>query len=232
MPKIFAIIPAFNPLPSFVQFIESLQQLDIERIVVIDDGSDEKCQPIFEQVAQLGCVILQHARNEGKGKAVKTGFQYALKYTAQLDGIVTVGAHGQHRIEDIERILHTTELFDDGIVLAVRQFRGKDIPLINMFANRAASMLFETFFKKRLLDIQSGLRYIPKQHLYWLKNVHGKGFNYDTNMLVEAIHREVPIYEVPIGNVRVKKNSIIFYDEILHPSIMLQQIWQSFVKNK
>lgn len=226
------IIPAYNPLPSLVPFIQSLQELQVRDIIVINDGSDEKCKPTFEQIKQLGCIVLHHSSNLGKGKALKTGFKYILNYPKKVQGVITVGAHGQHRLEDVERIIHTSHLFSDGIVLAVRQFRSKDVPLINKFANRAASMLFETFFHKRLLDIQSGLRYLPLHHLFWLKNVPGSGFNFDTNMLVEAIERDIPIYEVPIGRVRVKKNSVIFYDEILHPSLMLQQIWQSFIKNK
>ena len=232
MQNIVILIPAYNPLPSLLPFVESLQTLPVEAIIVVNDGSDEKCAPIFERLQEWGCIVLQHKDNIGKGKALKTGFHYILKHYKKSQGVITVGAHGQHRLEDVERILQTSHLFSDGIVLAVRQFRSKEVPLINFFANRAASILFETFFHKRLLDIQSGLRFLPKHHLFWLKNVSGNGFNFDTNMLVEAIKREVPIYEVPIGRVRVKKNSVIFYDEILHPSLMLQQVWHSFVKNK
>ncbi|MER1998363.1 MAG: glycosyltransferase family 2 protein [Lysinibacillus sp.] len=232
MQNVVILIPAYNPLPSLLPFVESLQTLPVEAIIVVNDGSDEKCSPIFERLQESGCIVLQHKNNVGKGKALKKGFQYILKHYKKSQGVITVGAHGQHRIEDVERILQTSHLFTDGIVLAVRQFRSKEVPIVNLFANRAASILFEMFFNKRLLDIQSGLRLLPKHHLFWLKNVPGDGFNFDTNMLVEAIKRDVPIYEVPIGRVRVKKNSVIFYDEILQPSIMIQQVWQSFVKNK
>ena len=232
MHNVIILIPAYNPLPSLIPFIETLQALNVVQIVVINDGSAEKCQPIFNQLEANGCIVLQHAANKGKGQALKTGFLYILKEYKKVQGVITVGAHGQHRIEDVERILHTSQLFSDGIVLGVRQFHSKEVPLLNLFANKAASMLFETFFHKRLMDIQSGLRYIPKHHLFWLKNVAGTGFNYDTNMLVEAVQRDIPIYEVPIGRVRVKKNSVIFYDEVIHPSLMLQQVWVSFLKNK
>lgn len=232
MQNVVLLIPAYNPLPSLLSFVESLQTLRTASIVVVNDGSDTKCAPIFDHLQQIGCIVLHHKENIGKGQALKMGFNYVLKHCRKAQGVITVGAHGQHRLQDVERILQTTQLFSDGIVLAVREFRSKEVPLINFFANRAASVLFETFFHKRLLDIQSGLRFVPQQHLLWLKNVPGEGFNYDTNMLVEAIERDVPIYEVPIGYVRVKKNSVIFYDEIIHPSLMLQQIWQSFLKNK
>lgn len=232
MHNVIILIPAYNPLPSLIPFIESLQALNVVQIIVINDGSAEKCRSIFEELEAKGCMLLQHEDNIGKGQALKTGFLYILKQYKKIQGVITVGAHGQHRIEDVELILHTSQLFSDGIVLGVRQFRSKEVPLLNVFANKAASMLFKTFFHKRLLDIQSGLRYIPKQHLFWLKNVAGTGFNYDTNMLVEAVQRDIPIYEVPIGHVRVKKNSVTFYDEVIHPSLMLQQVWVSFLKNK
>ena len=232
MHNVIMLIPAYNPLPSLIPFVKSLQALGVIQIVVINDGSAEKCRTIFEELEAKGCKVLQHADNQGKGQALKTGFLYILKEYKKVQGVITVGAHGQHRIEDVELILNTSQLFSDGIVLGVRQFRSKEVPLLNLFANKAASVLFETFFHKRLMDIQSGLRYISKHHLFWLKNVAGMGFNYDTNMLVEAVQRDIPIYEVPIGRVRVKKNSVIFYDEVIHPSLMLQQVWVSFLKNK
>ena len=233
MKEIVVVIPAYNPLPSLVPFVQKLTSFQFKQIIIINDGSYKNTLPIFEQLADLeSCIVLHKEENSGKGGALKVGFKYILSHHKKIKGVITAGAHGQHQLDEIKLIADTSDIFSDGIILGVRQFRSKDIPLINFFANRAASMLFETFFHRRLLDIQSGLRFISKKELFWVKKVPGQGFNFDTNMLVEAIQRGVSIYEVPIGGVRIKKNSIIFYDEILHPSLMLQQIWKSFLKRK
>ncbi|MCH7323768.1 glycosyltransferase family 2 protein [Solibacillus sp. MA9] len=228
MEQTIVLIPALNPLPTIVHFVEKLKTLAIEKIIIINDGSDLKYNEIFKQLLKQECIVLTHERNIGKGQALKTGMNYIVKSTLNAKGVVTVGAHGQHSILDVEQILASTKIFSDGIVLGIRDFKGSDYPIISQIQNRASSMLFELFFHKRLLDTQTGLRYIPREHLSWLLKVNGESFRYDTNMLVEAIKRKVPLYEVPIGHAKLRKNSIIYYDEVTNHAQILQQMWNNF----
>lgn len=230
MERAIVLIPALNPLPTIVHFVEKLNTLAIEKIVVINDGSEKKYDAIFEQLLAKGCVVLTHEKNFGKGRALKTGMEYIIKSRLHCKGVLTVGAHGQHSVLDIEQVLASTNIFSDGIVLGIRDFKGSDYPLISQLQNRATSMLFELFFQKRLLDTQTGLRYIPREFLPWLLKVKGESFRYDTNMLVEAIKRKISLYEVPIGHAKLRKNSIIYYDEITNHSKVLQQILINFFK--
>lgn len=228
MEKAIVLIPALNPLPTIVHFVEKLKMLAIEKIIIINDGSDVKYNEIFKQLLKQDCIVLTHERNIGKGQALKTGMAYIAKSSLHAKGVIIVGAHGQHSILDIEQILASTKIFSDGIVLGIRDFKGSDYPLISQLHNRASSMLFELFFHKRLLDTQTGLRYIPRVHLSWLLKVKGESFRYDTNMLVEAIKRKIPLYEVPIGHAKLRKNAILYYDEVTNHAQVLQQIWINF----
>lgn len=231
MEKVIIIIPAYNPLQLVVQFVEKLLVLQPKKIVVVNDGSDPRYASIFDELAQLQSVhVISYEHNMGKGHAIKTALHYIVTSEKQYDGVLTTGADNQHKIKDILKIIETKDLFSDGLIIGVREFRHHDLPLMSFLGNRAASMLFELLFRKRLLDIQSGLRYIPKKDLFWVKKVPGQRFNFDTNMLIEAIRRKVPIYEVPIGEARMRKNSFTYYDEILNTKLMLKQIWQSYRK--
>ena len=233
MGEIVVVIPAFNPLQSLPAFVEQLKAKEIEKVLIINDGSAEKYKSIFEELKhQSHCIVLEHNENTGKGRALKTGFGYILKHEKKVEGLLTVGAHGQHTIEDVELMLESAKLFSDGIVLGVRQFRSREMPMMSFLGNQAASVLFELLFHHRLLDIQTGLRYIPKRELYWLRKVEGEQADYDTNMLVEAIRRELPIYEIPMSEARVRKNSIMHYDEIIGVKRMLQQVWKTFLASK
>lgn len=233
MGDIIVVIPALNPLQSLLLLIEQLQSADIKKVLIINDGSDEIYKPIFEELKhQPRCIVLEHKKNAGKGRALKTGFDYIVKHEKKAAGLLIVGAHGQHTIEDIELMLESAKLFSDGIVLGVRQFRSKEMPVLSFLGNHAASILFELLFHHRLLDIQTGLRYIPKRELFWLRKVEGEQADFDTNMLVQAVQRDIPIYEIPIGEARVRKNSIIHYDEIIGTKEMLQQIWKIFLTTK
>lgn len=229
MEPVIVVIPALNPLPTIMEYVEKLKTLSIAQVVVINDGSDEKYKETFEQLKQLGCIVLTHEKNLGKGRALKTSMEYIIKLNMHAKGIITVGAHGQHSILDVEQILASSRIFSDGIILGVRDFKKSDYPFVSQLQNRANSMLFELFFHKRLLDMQTGLRYIPREHLYWLSKVKGETFRYDTNMLVEAIKRKIPLYQVPIGHAKLRKNSIIYYDEVLDPLKIMHQIWLNFM---
>lgn len=230
MEQAIVLIPALNPLPTIVDFVEKIKMLAIEKIIVINDGSDKKYHTVFDQLVAQGCLVLTHEKNLGKGRALKTGMDYIMKSQLRSKGVLTVGAHGQHSVMDVEQVLASTKIFSDGIVLGIRDFKGSDYSLMSQLQNRANSMLFELFFHKRLLDIQTGLRYIPKEFLPWLVKVNGESFRYDTNMLVEALRRKISLYEVPIGHAKLRKNSIIYYDEITNPAMILQQIWLDYLK--
>ena len=230
---VIIVIPALNPLQSFISFVEQLKKIDIEKIIIVNDGSEEKYESIFNELReQQQCIVINHKQNKGKGRALKTGFDYILKHEKNIEGVLTVGAHGQHKIADIELMLESSKVFADGIVLGVRRFRSRELPMLSFLGNRAASILFEILFHRRLLDIQTGLRYIPKRELVWLRKLPGEHFDYDTNMLVAALKRNVPIYEIQIGYAKLRKNSIMNYDEIIDAKKMLQQIWTTFLKSK
>lgn len=233
MGEIIVVIPALNPLQSLLLFTEQLRSAEIKKVLIINDGSDEKYKPIFEELKnQPHCLVLEHEWNAGKGRALKTGFDYIMKHEKKVEGLLTVGAHGQHTLGDVELMLESAKLFSDGIILGVRQFRSREMPMLSFLGNRAASILFELLFHHRLLDIQTGLRYIPKRELFWLHKVEGNQADFDTNMLVQAVQREIPIYEIPIGEARLRKNSIIHYDEVIEAKEMLQQIWKTFLTSK
>lgn len=232
MERPIVIIPTLNPLPNLVNFVNKLMKLDIEQVIIVNDGSDEKYGKIFEELAKIkNCIILNHPENKGKGRAIKTGFEYVLKKYPKSGFVLTVGAHGQHTIDDLQLLLHNLKIFSNGIILGIRSFQSKDMSFMHSLGNRAATMLFNLLFHKRILDTQTGLRCIPIKELPWLLKVPGETFDYDMNMLVEAIQRKVPIYEIPIGRVKVKKNSIMNYDEIMNTKTIIQQILANFTKH-
>lgn len=127
MKNIAAIIPAYNPQQSLITFVHQLLTTTITQIIVVDDGSDVKYKDIFEDLKQIdGCQVLQHNINIGKGGALKTAFTYIQEHRRMFRGVLTVGAHNQHTLQDIRLILTMTKVFSEGIVLGVRNFHSTD----------------------------------------------------------------------------------------------------------
>ena len=70
------LIPAYKPDEGMLALLNALiAQKRYAGIVVVDDGSGSDYRPIFEAAEQMeGVVVVRHAVNQGKGRALKTGF--------------------------------------------------------------------------------------------------------------------------------------------------------------
>ena len=69
------LIPSLNPDEKLIRLLEGLHELDIRDILLVDDGSKPETKHYFEQARQMGCRVVTHAVNLGKGRALKTGFK-------------------------------------------------------------------------------------------------------------------------------------------------------------
>ena len=86
--SIAIIIPSYNPTDQLNKLIDSLRLSVSNPIVVVNDGSDPaKYQHFFEKIkSHPDVTILEHEKNLGKGRALKTAFSHCLeqKYPAAV----------------------------------------------------------------------------------------------------------------------------------------------------
>ena len=101
MKKIFIIIAAYNEQKNLGAVIDETKKF-CKNIIVVDDGSKDKT---YEIAKNKGIIALKHIINLGKGAAVKTGADYALKHGAEA--IILVDADGQHEPKEIPRFLNS-----------------------------------------------------------------------------------------------------------------------------
>ncbi|EOR26593.1 dolichyl-phosphate mannose synthase [Niallia nealsonii AAU1] len=77
--NISVLIPAYNPDEKLMVLVKELIKEDFKHIVIINDGSKTESEPIFKTISSFQeCKIINHAVNLGKGRALKTGFNYLL----------------------------------------------------------------------------------------------------------------------------------------------------------
>ena len=203
MPVVLA--PVFEPGHHLVEVISELRDTAPQmRVVVVDDGSGPASAPHLDEVRDLGCTVLRHGTNRGKGVALKTGFRHIASAHPGHD-VVCADPDGQHRVEDMVRVADRVRATGH-TVLGVREFEG-DVPLRSRIGNTVTRHLFRAATGRRVRDTQTGLRAYPAALLDWLLTVPGERFEYEMNALLYAARAGHAIDEVVIATTYMADNA-------------------------
>lgn len=204
--EIPVLIPAYNPDEELVKLVEELVREGVAHIVVVNDGSLDECEQFFERVEEIEqCTVLRHAVNLGKGRALKTGFNYIYLAFPDAPGVVTADSDGQHETADILKVIRALIETPDHLVMGVRRMSGK-VPFRSLFGNVLTRFVFSFMTGKKISDTQSGLRGIPRSFIPPLLAVKGERYEFEINMLVMTRTNKIPVAEVPIDTIYIEDN--------------------------
>jgi len=118
--KTLVIIPAYNEGENIKEVIESVSKQEPRaKILVIDDGSSDNTASIAKKTQKAEIIILPY--NLGIGGAVQTGFKYANQN--KYDVVVRVDGDGQHRVDQIKKILQPILNQEANIIIGSRFLR-------------------------------------------------------------------------------------------------------------
>lgn len=198
------LIPAYEPDKRMLNLIKQLKDQTEEQIIIVDDGSGNNYQPIFNEAESLGCTVLHHHVNQGKGVALKTGINYFVTIGEQ-EGVVCADCDGQHSAADILKVARVTRERANYIVLGARQFAGK-VPWRSRVGNTLTRAAFAFATGSGIYDTQTGLRGYPAWMFEWLLQVPGCRFEYELNILLEAQQFGYSVYEIPISTIYEDNN--------------------------
>lgn len=184
------ILPAKNESKGLERLLPVLTRMfPMAEILVVDDGS---LDTTAELCRQLGVMVLSHPYSQGNGAAIKSG---ARKATG--DVLIFMDADGQHRPEDIPRLLAKVEAGYD-MVVGSRDASGqasRHRGLANGFYNRLASWMVGHEVK----DLTSGFRVVRQdkflEFLYLLPN----GFSYPTTITMAFFRAGYSVRYEPIA---------------------------------
>lgn len=200
------VIPAYQPDEKMIGTIKGLVESGFDDIIVVDDGSAESCESIFETVKQIPeCTLLRHSVNKGKGAALKTATEYFINERKDREALVTVDADGQHLVVDIEAVSKAV-LESKKVVLGVRNFSQANIPTRSVLGNKITAGVFRLFFGMKIRDTQTGLRAFPKEYLPDMLEVEGDRYEYETNVLLMMNRLRIPYEQVDITTVYIEEN--------------------------
>ncbi len=159
--KIAAVIPAYNEEKTIKKVIMDIKP-KVDEIIVVDDGSRDNTSLIAEKE---GVIVLKHIVNRDQGAALQTGTEYALKLGADI--IVHFDADGQHKVEDIEKLVNLIIKEGYDVVFGSRFLEGKSIDNIPLtkryFILKPAIILNRILTGLKLTDAHNGLRALSRE---------------------------------------------------------------------
>jgi len=194
--KVSVIVPAYSEAPG----IESLVRRIIKtmkatgyryEVIVVDDGSDDGTA---EKAKNCGARIISHPYNMGNGAAIKTGIRNA---TGNI--VVMIDGDGQHKPEDIPRLLEKLDTYD----MAVGARTSDSHTSIHRFlANKFYNIFASYICKRKIHDLTSGFRAIRTDIARTFIPLLPNTFSYPTTMTMAVVRSGFSLVYVPITSQR------------------------------
>ena len=200
------IIPALNPDERLVRLVDTLTAINLDKIIVVDDGSDDAYKGIFKSLESYNCTVLHHMTNLGKGQAIKTAIDEIAKNYPDVNGFVTADSDGQHTAEDIKNICCEMQKNGNSLILGVRDFNDSNVPFKSRYGNRFSSAYFKLVTGTECPDTQTGLRGIPILLFDIATETEGSRYEYEMNFLMNVARKKIPIIFMPIQTIYTDNN--------------------------
>ena len=188
------VIPAYNEAAT-IRGVAERALARVSRVIVVDDGSVDGTDVALKG---LPVTLIRNPRNLGKAASLWRGIALALAEDA--GAVITLDGDGQHRPEDIPRLLAAHQRDPDALVVGARLHDGGGIPAERYYANRFANFWIAWAAGQRVEDSQSGFRVYPAALLRALPPNLGSAssFVFESEVLIEAGRRGAKLTWVPI----------------------------------
>jgi glycosyltransferase involved in cell wall biosynthesis len=215
-PRILAIIPAYNEATRIKPVITTAA--GFFPVLVVDDGSADETASVARAA---GAEVLVQEPNQGKGAALKAGFEYAL--AQDFEAVITLDADGQHDPAEIPLFIETYTASAPDLVIGKRNFDG--MPPLRRVANTLGQATFSWAIGQNVPDNQSGYRLLSRRLMAGLGEGVEQGFEFELEMIVTCIRLGYRLESVPIRTIYAGETSHI--NNRHHLTNFLRVTWQT-----
>ena len=188
------LIPAVDAAETIASLVQRAKAHGLP-VVVVDDGSTDRTAAL---ASAEGALVISHLRNEGKGRALRTGFEHVRR--AGYDGVVTMDSDGQHDPAEIPQLIGAAEHQYAALVLGNRFADGYVMPAVRRLTNRVMSGLISLLIRQRIPDSQCGFRFIRKEVLETVP-LRSRLYEIETELLIGAARHRWKIVSVYIKSI-------------------------------
>ena len=192
------VIPVYNEEATLEAIVRRVQQEKTRKeIVLVDDGSTDKSPEILRRLAQEpGIRVITHARNSGKGAALKTGF-------AAAQGNVLVIQDADLEYDPFEYPLLLRPILEGKAdVVFGSRFLVREYARVHLYShylgNRVLTLLSNLFTGLNLTDMETCYKVFRREVVAQI-TLRSRRFDVEPELTAKIAKLKCRVYEVPIS---------------------------------
>ena len=195
--KVSVIIPVYNEEETIEEILRRVEMEEIAtEILVIDDGSTDGTREKLASLNEVGNLrIILHDRNQGKGAAVRTGFQ-----NATGDVFLIQDADLEYDPRDYPKLIQPIEEGIADVVYGSRFLGGprRTTMFWHMVANKLLTFMTNLLYNTILSDMETGYKVFKRDIVDGMK-IRANSFDFEPEFTAKILKKKVRVYEVPIS---------------------------------
>jgi glycosyltransferase involved in cell wall biosynthesis len=200
------IIPSYNEAETIAGTLDAVLEVDIsslparvtKEIIVVDDGSKDETQRILTPYTEEhGIRVLRHARNQGKGAAIRSGFA-----AATGDIVLIQDADLEYDPREYCSLLEPIVRGHADAVYGSRLSGGRPQRVFlfwHLVGNRMLTLLTNVLYNSTLTDMETGYKVFRREVIDRMR-LRENDFRIEPEMTAQMLkHGTWRVYEVPIA---------------------------------
>ena len=196
--QISVVIPVYNEVSTIREIVARVQAVALDKeIIIVDDGSTDGTREQLQEIAlsQENARVLYHDRNQGKGAALRTGFE-----DATGDIVIIQDADLEYDPREYSILLEPILDGRADVVYGSRFLGGPHRVLFfwHYLGNKFLTLLSNALTNLNLTDMETCYKVFKREVLNDIQ-LKSNRFGFEPEFTAKIAKKGVHIYETPIS---------------------------------
>jgi glycosyltransferase involved in cell wall biosynthesis len=196
--KLSVVVPVYNEKDTLAEILERIRGVKLNKeIILVDDCSQDGTREMLARMERCpensDLKICYHEKNQGKGAALRTGFEKATG-----DYVIVQDADLEYDPDDYPALL-TPILENRADVVYGSRFAGHSRNMLSLHraGNQFLTLLTNVLYQTTISDMETCYKLIPAGLIKQIR-IESNRFNFEPEITAKILKRKLRVVEVPI----------------------------------
>lgn len=198
--KLSILIPVYNEVKHLEEVLQKVESVDLgyieKEIILVDDGSTDGTRELLSKLEESNKYkIYYHAKNMGKGAALRTGLSY---FTGDI--VLVQDADLEYDPNEYPRFLEPFKNNEADIVYGSRlsdETNKENFLIKSLLANKFLTLLTNILYGSKITDMETCYK-IFRADVIKNINIKSNRFDFEPEISAKIMKRKHKLIEMPI----------------------------------